>query len=198
MSLARDVTTVGGATLAPRVLAPLRGAGGAATGEFGEEVLSGMGAWLIGLALIGVIFAPAIGHLLAPGFRDQGERFPLAVEFVRVSIPYVAVSGTVAVAVAALNAAGRVAAAAFGLIVFNGVLVTVVFALIMSDAPATVGTAAILSAAMVVAGAAQLLCVGAAWLRLETRPRRPSLAPAPAVRPVFGPTNSGGLAGGHP
>jgi len=46
-----------------------------------------MAAWLTGLALICIIFAPAIVHLLAPGFRDQGERFPLAVEFVRLSIP---------------------------------------------------------------------------------------------------------------
>jgi len=130
MSLARDVTTVGGATLTSRLLGFLRDAGvaavlgagalsdayfaalqipylfrrllaegalnsafvpmwlrikdengAAATRQFGEEVLSAMAAWLIGLALIGVIFAPAIVHLLAPGFRDQGERFPLAVEF---------------------------------------------------------------------------------------------------------------------
>ncbi len=222
MSLARDVTTVGGATLTSRLLGFLRDAGvaavlgagalsdayfaalqipnlfrrllaegalnsafvpmwlrikdengAAATRQFGEEVLSAMAAWLTGLALICIIFAPAIVHLLAPGFRDQGERFPLAVEFVRLSIPYVAVSGTVAVAVAALNAAGRVAAAAFG-------------------------TAAILSAAMVVAGAAQLLCVGAAWLRLETRPRRLSLAPSPAVRRFFVQAIPGVFAGGIP
>src|SRR5713101_4219432 len=229
MSLARDVTTVGGATLTSRLLGFLRDAGvaavlgagalsdayfaalqipnlfrrllaagalnsafvplwlrikdengAAATRQFGEEVLSAMAAWLTGLALICIIFAPAIVHLLAPGFRDQGDRFPLAV------------------AVAALNAAGRVAAAAFGLIVFNGVLVTVVFVLIMSAAPATVGTAAILSAAMVVAGAAQLLCVGAAWLRLETRPRRLSLAPSPAVRRFFVQAIPGVFAGGIP
>src|SRR5215470_142027 len=191
MSLARDVTTVGAATLTSRLLGFLRDAGvaavlgagalsdayfaalqipnlfrrllaegalnsafvpmwlrikdengAAATQEFGEEVLSAMAVWLTGLALICIIFAPAIVHLLAPGFRDQGERFSLAVEFVRLAIPYVALSGTVAVAVAALNAAGKVAAAAFGLVVFNGVLVAVVLALVMSGAQATVGTAA--------------------------------------------------------
>src|SRR5258708_26689209 len=178
MSLARDVTTVGAATLMSRLLGFLRDAGiaavlgagplsdayfaalqipnlfrrllaegalnsafvpmwlrikdengAAATRQFGEEVLSAMAAWLTGLALICVIFAPAIVHLLAPGFRDQGERFPLAVEFVRLAIPYVAVSGTVAVAVAALNAAGRGAAAAVGLCVFSGGLVPVARAL---------------------------------------------------------------------
>jgi len=104
----------------------------------------------------------------------------------------------VAVAVAALNAAGRVAAASFGLIVFNGVLVAVVFALIMSNAPATASTAAILSVAMVAAGVAQLICVGAAWLRLETRPRRLSLAPSPAVRRFFVQAIPGVFAGGIP
>jgi len=247
MSLARDVTTVGAATLTSRLLGFLRDAGiagvlgagplsdayfaalqipnlfrrllaegalnsafvpmwlrirdengPAATRQFGEEVLSAMAAWLCGLVFICIIFAPAIVHLLAPGFRDQGERFPLAVEFVRLSIPYIAISGTVAVAAAALNAAGRVTAVAFGLVVFNGVLVAVVVALIMSGAQATFGTAAILSAAIAVAGAAQLLCVGAAWLRLETRPRRLSLALSPAARRFFLQAVPGVFAGGIP
>jgi putative peptidoglycan lipid II flippase len=247
MSLARDVTTVGAATLTSRLLGFLRDAGIAsvlgagplsdayfaalqipnlfrrllaegalnsafvpmwlrikdedglaATRRFGEEVLSAMAAALTGLALICIIFAPAIVHLLAPGFNGQGERFALAGEFVRLSMPYVAVSGTVAVAVAALNAAGRVAAAAFGLVVFNGVLVAVVLVLIMSDAPATHGTAAILSAAMVAAGMAQLFGVGAAWLRLETRPRRLWLALSPAVSRFFVQAIPGVFAGGIP
>jgi putative peptidoglycan lipid II flippase len=247
MSLARDVTTVGAATLTSRLLGFLRDAGIAAvlgagalsdayfaalqipnlfrrllaegalnsafvpmwlrikdegglagTRRFGEEVLSAMAASLIGLAIICIMFAPAIVHLLAPGFRGRGERFAPAVELVRLSIPYVAVSGIVAVAVAALNAVGRVAAAAFGLVVFNGVLVTVVLALIMSDAPATPGTAAILSAAVVAAGMGQLLCVGAAWLRLETRPRRLRLALSPAVPRFFVQAVPGVFAGGIP
>jgi putative peptidoglycan lipid II flippase len=247
MSLARDVTTVGAATLTSRLLGFLRDAGIAAvlgagalsdayfaalqipnlfrrllaegalnsafvpmwlrikdesglagTRRFGEEVLSAMAASLFGLAIICIMFAPAIVHLLAPGFRGRGERFAPAVEFVRLSIPYVAVSGIVAVAVAALNAVGRVAAAAFGLVVFNGVLVAVVLALVMSGAPATPGTAAILSAAVVAAGMAQLLCVGAAWLRLETRPRGLRLALSPAVPRFFVQAVPGVFAGGIP
>ncbi|HKD26091.1 MAG TPA: murein biosynthesis integral membrane protein MurJ [Xanthobacteraceae bacterium] len=247
MSLARDVTTVGAATLTSRVLGFLRDAGvaavlgagplsdayfaalqipnlfrrllaegalnsafvpmwlrikdengHAATQQFGEEVLSAMAAWLTGLAIICIIFAPAIVHLLAPGFRLEGERFVPAVEFVRLSMPYVAVSGAVAVAVAALNAAGKVAAAAFGLVVFNGVLVAVVLALVMSGAQATLATAATLSAAMVVAGLAQLLCVGSAWLRLGTRPRRLWLTLSPAGRRFLVRAIPGVFAGGIP
>jgi putative peptidoglycan lipid II flippase len=247
MSLARDVTTVGAATLASRLLGFLRDAGvaallgagvlsdayfaalqipnlfrrllaegalnsafvpmwlrirdengEAATQRFGEDVLGAMAIWLCVIALLCMIFAPAVVDLVAPGFRGQGERFPLAVAFVRLSIPYVAVSGAVAVAAAALNAGGRVAAAAFGIAVFNAVLVAVVLALVMSGAPATFRTAAILSATMAVAGAAQLLCVGIAWLRLDTRPRRLSLGLPPAVRRFFLQAVPGVLAGGMP
>jgi putative peptidoglycan lipid II flippase len=247
MSLARDVTTVGAATLTSRLLGFLRDAGVAAvlgagplsdayfaalqipnlfrrllaegalnsafvpmslrirdeygpggTRQFGEEVLGAMAVSLCGLALVCMIFAPTIVHLLAPGFRGQDERFALAVEFVRLSVPYVAVSGIVAVAAAALNAARKVAAAAFGLVIFNGVLVTVVLVLIISNAQATLGSAAIMSAAMAVAGIAQLLCVGAAWLRLETRPRRLSLKLSPAARRFFILAVPGVFAGGIP
>jgi putative peptidoglycan lipid II flippase len=247
MSLARDVTTVGAATLMSRLLGFLRDAGiaavlgagalsdayfaalqipnlfrrllaegalnsafvpmsmriraeggAAATRRFGEEVLGAMAVSLCGLAIMCMVFAPAIVHLLAPGFREPGERFALAVELVRLSVPYVAVSGVVAVAASALNAAGKVGAAAFGLVVFNGVLVSVVLALVLSGAPATPGAAQALSAALAVAGIAQLLCVGAAWLRLDTGPRRLSFALTPAVRRFFARAIPGVVAGGIP
>jgi putative peptidoglycan lipid II flippase len=247
MSLARDVTTVGAATLTSRLLGFLRDAGvaavlgagplsdayfaalqipnlfrrllaegalnsafvpmwlrirdengPAATQRFSEDVLGAMGIWLCAIALTCMIFAPAIVDFVAPGFRGQGERFPLAVAFVRLSIPYVAVSGVVAVAAAALNAAGRVAAAAFGIAIFNGVLVAAVAGLVVAGAPATYDTAAFLSATMAVAGAAQLVCVCVAWLRLDTRPRRLPLGLPPMVRRFFVHAIPGVLAGGVP
>jgi putative peptidoglycan lipid II flippase len=51
---------------------------------------------------------------------------------------------------------------------------------------------------MAVAGVMQLLCVGAAWLRLDVRPRRLSLALSPAVRQFFGQAIPGVVAGGIP
>jgi putative peptidoglycan lipid II flippase len=247
MSLARDVTTVGAATLTSRLLGFLRDAGVAAVlgagplsdayfaalqipnlfrrllaegalnsayvpmslrvrdergadavRQFSEQVLGAMVASLCGVAVVCMVFAPLIVHIVAPGFHDAGERFPLTVEFVRLSMPYVAVSGIVAVAASALNAEGRVGAAAIGIVVFNGVLVSVVFALILSGAPATSQTAAILSAAMAAAGGAQLVCVGAAWLRLDVRPRRLSLALSPEVRRFFIQAIPGVVAGGIP
>src|SRR5262249_32384891 len=148
-------------------------------------VLGAMAAALGGLAIVCIVFAPQIVHLLAPGFRGEGERFPLAVEFVRLAVPYVAVSGVGAGGASALNAGRKGGAVAVRLVLFNGVMVAVVLALLLSGAQATFGAAAVLSAAMAAAGIAQLGCVGAAWLRLDVRPRRLSLALSPAVRRFF-------------
>ena len=135
------------------------------------------------VAVLCLLGAPVVVHLVAPGFASNGERFPLAVTFVRLSVPYVALSGVVAVAASALNAQGRVAAAAFGLVVFNGVLrrgrrhAAAPRARRRRRSPQRC-----LSASMVAAGAAQLMCVGAAWMRTEERPRRLAFTSSPAVR----------------
>src|ERR1700704_1945251 len=156
MSIARDVTTVGAATLTSRLLGFLRDAGVAAilgagalsdayfaalqipnlfrrllaegalnsafvpmwlrlkeeSGErgarrFAETVLGPMLVALGTIAVLCVMFAPTVVHMLAPGFGDPDERFPLAVEFMRFSMPYVAVAGLVAIAAATLNAEGQ-------------------------------------------------------------------------------------------
>jgi len=183
MSLARDVTTVGAATLASRLLGFLRDAGIAAilgagvlsdayfaalqipnlfrrllaegalnsafvpmwirireesgvegTRRFGEAALGAVARALGLVTVLGLLGAPVVVHLIAPGFASTGERFPLAVTFVRLGVPYVGLSGLVAVAASALNAQGRIAAAAFGLVVFNGVLVTTVVTLLLVEA----------------------------------------------------------------
>jgi putative peptidoglycan lipid II flippase len=247
MSLARDVTTVGAATLTSRLLGFLRDAGIAAilgagvlsdayfaalqipnlfrrllaegalnsafvpmwirireesgaegTRRFGEEALGAVARALGLVAALGLLGAPVVVHLIAPGFASTGERFPLAVTLVRLCMPYVALSGLVAVAASALNAQGRVAAAAFGLVVFNGVLVTAVAMLLLLETQATPFAAAVLSAAMVAAGAAQLLCVGAAWMRTDERPRRLAFTSSLAVRRFLIQAIPGVVAGGIP
>jgi len=247
MSLARDVTTVGAATLTSRLLGFLRDAGIAAilgagvlsdayfaalqipnlfrrllaegalnsafvpmwirireesgaegTRRFGEEALGAVARALGLVAALGLLGAPVVVHLIAPGFASTGERFPLAVTLVRLCMPYVALSGLVAVAASALNAQGRVAAAAFGLVVFNGVLVTAVAMLLLLETQATPFAAAVLSAAMVAAGAAHLLCVGAAWMRTDERPRRLAFTSSLAVRRFLIQAIPGVVAGGIP
>src|SRR5262245_44550912 len=220
MALARNVTTVGGATLLSRLLgffrdvgiAAVLGAGmlsdayfaalqipnlfrrllaegalnsafvpmwlrirgesgGEGTRRFGEEVLGTMLVALGIVALLAVVFAPAVVHGLAPGFRSEGGRYALAVDFVRLSVPHIAIAGPVAVAAAILNAEGRVGAAAFGLVIFNGVFVAAVAFVLLVGGKASFFAGAALSIAIVLAGLAQLVMVGAALMRQPVRPR---------------------------
>ncbi len=247
MSIARDVTTVGSATLLSRLIGFFRDVGIAAvlgagvlsdaffaalqipnlfrrllaegalnsayvpmwlrikdgSGErgaqaFGENVLGAMALALGLITLLCILFAPEVVHVLAPGFRDAGERFPLAVEFVRLSMPYVAVSGLVSIAAATLNAEGRVGAAAFGLVVFNVVMIAAVIAVLLSGVGASPIAGAILSGSIVLAGVCQCLLVGLALLRLPAPPLIPRLKRSPEVRRFFGLMVPGVLAGGIP
>jgi putative peptidoglycan lipid II flippase len=247
MSLARDVTTVGTATLLSRLLGFFRDVGIAAvlgagvlsdayfaalqipnlfrrllaegalnsafvptwmrireergvqaTRRFGERVLGTMTVALGLIAIVCVVFAPTVVHLLAPGFRSGGERFAYAVDFVRLSVPYIAIAGPVAVAASMLNAEGRVGAAAFALVVFNGVFVAAVALVILLGGKASFFAGAALSLAIVAAGLAQLVLIGGALMRLEVRPRRMSPRASPEVRHFFAQAIPGVVAGGIP
>jgi putative peptidoglycan lipid II flippase len=247
MSLARDVTTVGTATLLSRLLGFFRDVGIAAvlgagvlsdayfaalqipnlfrrllaegalnsafvpmwlriretsgvegTRRFGEQVLGTMLVALGIIALFAVVFAPAVVHGLAPGFRQEGERYAFAVDFVRLSVPYIAIAGPVAVAAAILNAEGRVGAAAFALVIFNFVFVAAVALVIVVGGKASFFAGAALSVAIVLAGLAQLVMVGAALMRQPVRPRRISPRLSPEVRRFFAQAIPGVVAGGIP
>jgi putative peptidoglycan lipid II flippase len=219
MSLARDVTTVGGATLGSRLLgfardmaiAAMLGAGALsdaffavlqATNFFRRLLAEGalnaafVPVWLriketegegdayrffhqvfvamllaVGvLAVVGILFAPAVVDVLAPGFA--GERRALAADYVRIAAPYVALAGTVAIIAAVLNAERRIAAAALGVVAFNAVLLLALAAIAgfgLSQGP---GVGALLAHAIVLAGIAQLAVTGIGFLRLRTAPVR--------------------------
>lgn len=170
--------------------------GAAGARRFGENVLGTMLVSLGVIALLCVLFAPAVVHILAPGFRLSGERFPHAVEYVRLSVPYIVVAGLVAVAASILNAEGRVAAAAFGLVVFNGVMVAAVAVVLALAESETAG--AVLSLGVVLAGLAQFALVGGAAARLPEPPLRLRVALTPEVRRFFAQVIPGVVAGGVP
>src|SRR5215470_14194664 len=172
MSLARDITTVGSATLMSRLLGFFRDMGIAAVlgaGAFADaffavlqlvnffrrllaegalnaafvplwlrikevegdggaqrffyEVFRAMTIAVGALALIGVLFAPAIVAVLAPGF--SGERHALAADYLHIAAPYVMLAGAIAIVAAVLNAEGRVLAVAWGTVAFNLILIAV-------------------------------------------------------------------------
>jgi len=153
--------------------------------RFNEEVVSTLTAALVVIAVVCIVFAPAVVQLLLPGFKAAGERFSQAVLYVRLSAVYLVFAGLVAVAASRLNAEGRVAAGAFGLVVFNVVMIAalVVILLLGLDAPARIG--GVLSAAIVAAGVFQLVILGRALLRLHEAPRKPRVRWSNDVRRFY-------------
>jgi len=222
MSLARDVTTVGGATLASRLLGFARDVGIAAvlgagiftdaffavlqivnffrrllaegalnaafvplwlrikstegdrgTDRFLWEVLAAMLLAVGALALLGFLLAPGIIDVLAPGFA--GERRALAVDYLRIAAPYVALAGTVAVLAATLNAEGRFGAVALGVIAFNATLLAAVaWAAALGGEPRS-AIGATLTHGIVFGGLAQLVVTGLGFLRLRRARPMPML-----------------------
>ncbi len=215
MPLARDVATVGSATLASRLLGFVRDLGIAAVlgagvvsdaffavlqivnffrrllaegalnaafvpiwlrktqmdGESGaarflREVLAAMLLAVGVLAAIGLLLAPAVIALLAPGF--DGERQAAAADYLHIAAPYVVLAGVVAVLASVLHAEGRVLAAALGIVAFNAVLLLALawIAVFGAPLPATIG--ALLAHAIVLAGIVQLAVTGVGFLRRRT------------------------------
>jgi putative peptidoglycan lipid II flippase len=246
MSLARDVTTVGSATLLSRLLgffrdvgiAALLGAGpvsdayfaalqipnlfrrllaeGALNAafvpmwmrvreersaedlrRFGERIYGSMFLGLGVVTLLCLVGAPLVVRLIAPGFDVTGERYDLAVGFVRLSALYVVIAGLVAVSASILNAEKRVGAVSIGIIAFNGVLVVTVLAVfLLQGVSREAGN--ILSFAIVLAGLSQLIIVGGAVLRQPARPRRMSFRLSPEVHRFYARAIPGVIAGGIP
>ena len=55
---------------------------------FAEQSMAALVTILIILTVLAEIFMPAIMHIVAPGFADSPHQFSLAVEFGRITFPY--------------------------------------------------------------------------------------------------------------
>jgi putative peptidoglycan lipid II flippase len=233
MSLTRDVTTVGSATLVSRLLAFVRdmgiaavlGAGVASDAFFAalqipnlarrllaEGALNAafvpmwlrikdsegeIGAWrfaqriagamlvLAGAAVgLGLVFAPTVIRLIAPGFETGDERHALAAAYLQLILPYVGIASIVAILAAVLNAEGRVGAASLGVVAFNGIMLAAL-AFIIAFAPGTpAAIGATLCHAVVIAGLVQFVVTGWAVWRLMRTFRRAASQPAATSTPA--------------
>jgi len=153
------------------------------TRDFAEQTLGTVLAALGSLALVCTLLAPALVHLVAPGFAAADPRFGLAVVYLRIALPYITIAGLVAVAAASLNAEGRVGAVSFGLVIYNAVAIAAVA--LIAFGHMTFNAGVILSASVVLAGLAQFLIIGAALLRLPAPPIHPRLGLSPETRRFF-------------
>jgi putative peptidoglycan lipid II flippase len=106
------------------VIAEYRTARGPAeTRELVDRVAGTLGLGLFVITLIGVIAAPLVILVFTPGFSGGDDRFPLAVDMLRFTFPYVLFVSLTALAGSILNAYRRFAVAAFTPVLLNVVLI---------------------------------------------------------------------------
>ncbi len=97
---------------------------------FAGQALAGLTVLLVAVTILGEIAMPWLMVLLAPGFRDDPEKFALAVLLARIALPYLVCMSLVALYTGVLNALGRFAIAAFTPSLLNVVLILVLLGLV--------------------------------------------------------------------
>jgi putative peptidoglycan lipid II flippase len=102
------------AAFVPVFTAALAEGGQPAAAALFKKVFTLLALALAALSLAGVIFAPAIVSLMAPGFRADPEQFRLTVFLARLLFPYIFFMGLGALFMGALNSCGYFAAPALG------------------------------------------------------------------------------------
>ena len=143
--------------------------------DFAEDSLAVLLVTLLALVIAVELAMPQFVAVVAPGFRDEPEKFRLAVEFARITFPYLLFISLVSLQGGVLNSLDRFAAVAATPVVMNlcmiGGLVT------LAPLAATPGHA--LSWGVALAGAAQFL-----WLALAcARAGAPLRLPRPRFTP---------------
>ncbi len=130
--------------------------------ELIDGVSGTFGVALFVLTAIGVVAAPVIIFMFAPGFRAEGGRFDLAVDMLRWTFPYLFFISLVSLASGVLNSYGRFGAAAFTPVILNVVMIVTAFLI----APNTPNPGAVLAIGVFVAGVIQLAFLWPFMVRL--------------------------------
>jgi putative peptidoglycan lipid II flippase len=86
---------------------------------FVDHMTGILGVILFGVTLAGVIAAPILVMVLAPGFLDDPHKYGLTVQMLRITFPYLFFISLVAMAAGILNTYGRFGAAAFTPVLLN-------------------------------------------------------------------------------
>ncbi len=86
---------------------------------FINNMAGGLGTALLILTIVGVIFAPWVVRIFAPGFDVTGPRYEMAVSMLRITFPYIFLISLTAYAGAILNTYGRYWVAAFTPVLLN-------------------------------------------------------------------------------
>ncbi len=106
-----------------------------AAGELFKSVFTLLTLVLAGLCLLGIVFAPEVVSVMAPGFRDEPDKFRLTVFLTRVLFPYISFMALGALFMGALNARGYFALPALGPFICNLATIALTFLLVSRVAP---------------------------------------------------------------
>lgn len=90
-----------------------------ATHTLVNHVTTLLGLILIVVAIVGMLAAPAIVYISAPGFIDEPDKFALTIELLRVTFPYILFISLVSLAGGMLNTFGRFSVPAFTPVLLN-------------------------------------------------------------------------------
>ena len=95
--------------------------------KFADEVLSILLLVLIFIVTLAEIFTPYLLYLIAPGFVVDDIKFNLAVEFTRITFPFLLFVSLASFFSGILNSYNKFAAAAAAPIILNVVLIVVIY-----------------------------------------------------------------------
>jgi putative peptidoglycan lipid II flippase len=136
---------------------------------------------VFGVALLGVIGAPLLVHVSAPGFAADADKFALTVTLTRITFPYILFMALVALAAGILNTWSRFALPAFTPVLLNlSFIGMALFAAPWFDPPVLV-----LAWAVFLGGALQLAIQLPALKRIGMLPRFDFAPGDPGVRRVL-------------
>ncbi|MBL1293318.1 MAG: murein biosynthesis integral membrane protein MurJ [Thiotrichales bacterium] len=135
-----------------------------------DSVVASLGLTLLVVTVIGVIAAPLLVMIFAPGFIGNEGQFELAVDMLRITFPYIFFISLTAFAGSILNTYGRFAVPAFTPVLLN---ISLIFAAVVM-APYFDQPIMALAWGVFIAGVAQLLFQFPflAKIRMLPRPRR--------------------------
>ncbi|MFL2890100.1 MAG: murein biosynthesis integral membrane protein MurJ [Pelagibacteraceae bacterium] len=91
--------------------------------KFADEVLTFLTLTLLFIIIIAEIFTPFIVFIIAPGFIENSEKFNLAVEFTRITFPFLLFVSLSSFFSGILNSNNKFAAAAAAPIILNMILI---------------------------------------------------------------------------
>ena len=91
--------------------------------KFADDVLGLLTLILISLVTLAEIFTPYLVYLIAPGFLENTEKFNLAVEFTRITFPFLLFVSISSFFSGILNSNNKFAAAAAAPIILNVILI---------------------------------------------------------------------------